>query len=194
MGTFVASNCLSMGATPWHERYRIGCPSEVGASSGPGRAAAPVRGLRYTAPMRDRESPARSFEWRYTAAGGRLLAEGGTRPSGTAVRNGDVRVMQREFEEYGRRSSERLAGLPNSQLYRLRREQDVPQPPHADPGYATDAGARSAIGASRAPSPPPHPAALRRRRQHLHPERAVAVPELPPPLPLPGRDRRPTGA
>ena len=66
-----------------------------------------------------RRGPARPFERRYTAADIRLLAEVdeilGER-SGPATR----RVMQREFEEYGRRSFERLAGLSNSHLYRLR--------------------------------------------------------------------------
>ena len=66
-----------------------------------------------------RRGPARPFERRYTAADIRLLAEVdealGDR-SGPATR----RTMQREFEEYGRQPFERLAGLSNSHLYRLR--------------------------------------------------------------------------
>ena len=66
-----------------------------------------------------RRGPARPFERRYTAADVRLLAEtdeilGGL--CGAATR----RVMQRQFEVFGDRRFERLAGLSNSHLYRLR--------------------------------------------------------------------------
>ena len=66
-----------------------------------------------------RRGPARPFERRYTAADVRLLAEtdeilGG--PCGAATR----RVMKRQFEVFGDRRFERLAGLSNSHLYRLR--------------------------------------------------------------------------
>ncbi len=66
-----------------------------------------------------RRGPARPFERRYTAADIRLLADVDEtlgELSGPATR----RVMQREFEVYGRRPFERLAGLSNSHLYRLR--------------------------------------------------------------------------
>ena len=66
-----------------------------------------------------RRGPARPFERRCTAADVRLLAQtdeilGGL--CGAATR----RVMQRQFEVFGDRRFERLAGLSNSHLYRLR--------------------------------------------------------------------------
>ena len=66
-----------------------------------------------------RRGPVRPFERRYTVADVRLLAEadgilGGL--CGPATR----RVLQRQHEVYGDERYERLAGLSNSHLYRLR--------------------------------------------------------------------------
>ena len=66
-----------------------------------------------------RRGPARPFERRYAVADIRLLAEvdgilGGL--CGPATR----RVLQRQFEVFGDLRFERLAGLSNSHLYRLR--------------------------------------------------------------------------
>ena len=66
-----------------------------------------------------RRGPARPFERRYVVADIRLLAEvdgilGGL--CGPATR----RVLQRQFEVFGDLRFERLAGLSNSHLYRLR--------------------------------------------------------------------------
>ena len=66
-----------------------------------------------------RRGPARPFERRYTAADIRLLPDVDEtlgELSGPATR----RVMQREFEVYGRLPFDRPAGLSNSHLYRLR--------------------------------------------------------------------------
>ena len=103
-----------------------------------------------------RRGPARPFERRYTAADIRLLAEVDEtlgELSGPATR----RVMQREFEEYGRRSFERLAGLSNSHLYRLRGSKTYRRRTRTKGTRATQV----AIGERRKPRPEGRPGFLR---------------------------------
>ena len=104
-----------------------------------------------------RRGPARPFERRYTAADVRLLAavdETLGELSGPATR----RVMQREFEEYGRQPFERLAGLSNSHLYRLRGSQTYRSRRTRIQGTRAT---RVAIGERRQPRPEGRPGFLR---------------------------------
>ena len=104
-----------------------------------------------------RRGPARPFERRYTVADIRLLAEvdgtlGGL--CGPTTR----RVLQRQFEVYGDVRFERLAGLSNSHLYRLRgtttyRRQRTPT--------TKTRPVRVAIGERRKPHPDGRPGFLR---------------------------------
>ena len=76
---------------------------------------------RKTGRIEDRRRGAtRPFERRYTAADIRLLAEVDEKLGGVCGPS-TRRVMQRQYELFGDRRFERLAGLSNSHLYRLRR-------------------------------------------------------------------------
>ena len=76
---------------------------------------------RKTGRIEDRRRGAtRPFQRRYTAADIRLLAEVDEQLGGVCGPS-TRRVMQRQYELFGDRRFERLAGLSNSHLYRLRR-------------------------------------------------------------------------
>ena len=75
---------------------------------------------RKTGRIEDRRRGAtRPFERRYTAADIRLLAEVDEKLGGVCGPS-TRRVMQRQYELFGDRRFERLAGLSNSHLYRVR--------------------------------------------------------------------------
>ena len=113
---------------------------------------------RNTGHIRDRRCGAtRPFERRYTAADIRLLAEvdetlGGL--CGPTTR----RVMRRQYEVFGDERFERLAGLSNSHLYRMR--QSTTYRRRRNPTTKTQA-TQVSIGERRKPHPQGRPGFLR---------------------------------
>ena len=104
-----------------------------------------------------RRGPARPFERRYTAADVRQLAEADEILGdlcGAATR----RVMQRQFEIFGDPRYERLAGLSNGHLYRLRGSTTYRR---RRTSLAKTRPVRIAIGERRKPHPGGRPGFLR---------------------------------
>ena len=113
---------------------------------------------RKTGRIEDRRRGAmRPFERRYTAADIRLLAEVDEQLGGVCGPS-TRRVMQRQYELFGDRRFERLAGLSNSHLYRLRHSTTYRR--RRNPTTKTKP-TQVSIGERRKPHPQGHPGYVR---------------------------------